>query len=213
MLLIGSKEGLSHLAWAYIDPGDISLCPDPAYTVYKVNTLMAGGEVVTMPLREENGFLPDLTAIPIRRGEPGQTAVAQLSRTTRPGPVRRSPFMQEAVAFAREYNLLLVNDAAYAEVYYDRANPPASVLQVPGAKDVAVELHSPVQDVQHDRLAHRVRHRQRGRDRRPQQTEVQPGQQAVSGHFAGRRARPAARRQSAPRSTSTKSAATFSATA
>ena len=64
MLLIGSKEGLSHLAWAFIDPGDISLVPDPAYTVYKVNTLMAGGEVYSMPLLAENDFLPDLTAIP-----------------------------------------------------------------------------------------------------------------------------------------------------
>ena len=79
MLLIGSKEGLAHLAWAYIDPGDVSLCPDPAYTVYKVNTLMAGGEVVTMPLREENGFLPDLTAIPTDAAETRQTALAQLS--------------------------------------------------------------------------------------------------------------------------------------
>src|SRR5687768_15869474 len=64
MLLIGSKEALAHIAWAYIDPGDVSLVPDPAYTVYKVNTLMAGGDVVTMPMKAENGFLPDLSAIP-----------------------------------------------------------------------------------------------------------------------------------------------------
>src|SRR5207253_192777 len=64
LLLIGSKEGLAHLAWAYIDPGDLSLVPDPAYTVYKMNTLMAGGETYAMPLLEENGFLPDLSAIP-----------------------------------------------------------------------------------------------------------------------------------------------------
>src|SRR5947209_10531702 len=64
LLLIGSKEALAHIAWAYIDPGDISLVPDPAYTVYKVNTLLAGGAVHVMPLRAENQFLPDLSAIP-----------------------------------------------------------------------------------------------------------------------------------------------------
>ncbi|MCL6630905.1 MAG: aminotransferase class I/II-fold pyridoxal phosphate-dependent enzyme, partial [Armatimonadetes bacterium] len=62
--LIGSKEGLAHLAWAYIDEGDVSLVPDPGYTVYKVNTAMAGGIPVAMPLLAENDFLPDLTAIP-----------------------------------------------------------------------------------------------------------------------------------------------------
>jgi len=140
MLLIGSKEGLAHLAWSYIDPGDVSLCPDPAYTVYKVNTLMAGGEVHLMPLLEENGFLPDLSAIP--------TAVARrakllwLNYPNNPtGAVAPLSFYTEAVRFAKEYDLLLVNDAAYADVYY-AGEPPVSVLQVPGAKDVAVELHS-----------------------------------------------------------------------
>ena len=64
LLLIGSKEGLAHLAWAYIDPGDLSLVPDPAYTVYKMNTLLAGGDVHVMPLRAENGFLPRLERSP-----------------------------------------------------------------------------------------------------------------------------------------------------
>ena len=141
MLLIGSKEGLAHLAWAYIDPGDVSLCPDPAYTVYKVNTLMAGGEVVTMPLREENGFLPDFTEIPtdaVKRAK-----LLWLNYPNNPtGATAPLSFFEDAVRFARENNLLLVNDAAYADVYYDADKKPASVLQVPGAKDVAVELHS-----------------------------------------------------------------------
>jgi LL-diaminopimelate aminotransferase len=140
MLLIGSKEGLAHLAWAYIDPGDVSLCPDPAYTVYKVNTLMAGGEVHLMPLREENGFLPDLTEIPTDVAR--KAKLLWLNYPNNPtGAVAPLSFYRDAVAYAREYNLLLVNDAAYADVYYDGA-PPVSVLQVPGAKDVAVELHS-----------------------------------------------------------------------
>lgn len=140
MLLIGSKEGLSHLAWAYIDPGDISLVPDPAYTVYKVNTLMAGGEVYTLPLIQETGFLPDFTRIP--------TAVAQkakllwLNYPNNPtGAVAPLHFYAEAVAFAKEYDILIVNDAAYSEVYYDNYRPN-SILEVPGARDVAIELHS-----------------------------------------------------------------------
>ncbi len=141
MLLIGSKEGLAHLAWAYIDPGDVSLCPDPAYTVYKVNTLMAGGEVVTMPLREENGFLPDFAEIPTEAVK--RAKLLWLNYPNNPtGAVAPLSFFEDAVRFARENDLLLVNDAAYADVYYDADKKPASVLQVAGAKDVAVELHS-----------------------------------------------------------------------
>jgi LL-diaminopimelate aminotransferase len=140
MLLIGSKEGLSHLAWAYIDPGDLSLVPDPAYTVYKVNTLMAGGEVYSLPLLAENGFLPDLAAIPVEIAK--KAKLLWLNYPNNPtGAVAPLSFYAEAVAFAREYDLLIVNDAAYSEVYYDGYRPP-SVLQVPGAKEVAIELHS-----------------------------------------------------------------------
>ena len=140
MLLIGSKEGLSHLAWAYIEEGDISLVPDPAYTVYKVNTYMAGGETYAMPLLAENGFLPDLTAIPTDVAK--KAKLMWLNYPNNPtGYSAPLSFYEEAVAFAKEYNILLVNDAAYSEVYYDNAKPP-SVLQVPGAKEVSIELHS-----------------------------------------------------------------------
>jgi LL-diaminopimelate aminotransferase len=140
LLLIGSKEGLAHLAWAYIDPGDVSLVPDPAYTVYKVNTWMAGGEVVTMPLTAERGFLPDLTAIPTDAAK--RAKLFWINYPNNPtGAVASLDFYREAVAFCREYNLLLINDAAYAVVGLDGYEPP-SVLQVEGAKDVAIELHS-----------------------------------------------------------------------
>ncbi len=140
LLLIGSKEGLAHLAWAYIDPGDISLVPDPAYTVYKVNTLMAGGDVHIMPLLEENGFLPDLTAIPTDVAK--KAKLLWLNYPNNPtGAIATPQFYADAVAFAKQYDLLIVNDAAYSEVHYDGYLPP-SVLQVPGGKDVAIELHS-----------------------------------------------------------------------
>lgn len=140
MLLIGSKEGLSHLAWAYIDPGDLSLVPDPGYTVYKVNTLMAGGETYAMPLLEENGFLPDFSKIPTDVAK--KAKLLWLNYPNNPtGACASLEFYAEAVAFAREYDILLVNDAAYTEVHYDDYRPP-SVMQVPGAKEVSVELHS-----------------------------------------------------------------------
>lgn len=140
LLLIGSKEGLAHLAWAYIDAGDISLVPDPGYPVYKVNTLMAGGEVAVMPLREANGFLPDLAAIPAETAH--RAKLLWLNYPNNPtGATAPLRFYADAVAFARDYDLLIVNDAAYCEVYYDDNRPP-SILQVPGAKEVAIELHS-----------------------------------------------------------------------
>jgi LL-diaminopimelate aminotransferase len=140
MQLIGSKEGLAHLAWAFIDPGDISLVPDPAYTVYRVNTLLAGGEVVPMPLTVENSFLPDLSRIPSKVAQ--KAKLLWLNYPNNPtGAVATLDFYQQAVAFCREHNLLLINDAAYSEVSFDGYCAP-SVLQVPGAKEVAIELHS-----------------------------------------------------------------------
>lgn len=140
LLLIGSKEGLAHLAWAYIEPGDIALVPDPAYTVYAINTRMAGGETCTMPLRRENGFLPDLSAIPsdvARRAK-----LLFLNYPNNPtGAVATQEFYRQAVQFAREYDILLVNDAAYSEVVYDGYRHP-SLLQIEGAKEVAIEFNS-----------------------------------------------------------------------
>ncbi|GBC94448.1 LL-diaminopimelate aminotransferase [bacterium HR16] len=140
LLLIGSKEGLAHLAWAYIEPGDIALVPDPAYTVYAINTRMAGGETCTMPLKRENGFLPDLSAIPsdvARRAK-----LLFLNYPNNPtGAVATQEFYRQAVQFAREYDILLVNDAAYSEVVYDGYRHP-SLLQIEGAKEVAIEFNS-----------------------------------------------------------------------
>lgn len=140
MQLIGSKEGLAHLAWAFIDPGDISLVPDPAYTVYRVNTLLAGGEAVPMPLTVEKGFLPDLNQIPDDVAK--RAKLLWLNYPNNPtGAVATLDFYRQAVAFCREYNLLLINDAAYSEVNFDGYRAP-SVLEVPGAKEVTIELHS-----------------------------------------------------------------------
>ncbi len=138
--LIGSKEGLAHLAYAFLDPGDVAIVPNPGYTVYKVNSLMAGGEVFETPLREENGFLPKLEDIPsdvARR--------AKLFYVCYPhnptGAVATPEFYADLVRFCRDHDILLVNDMAYATVSYEGFRNP-TVLQVPGGKEVSIEFHS-----------------------------------------------------------------------
>ena len=140
LLLIGSKEGLAHLAWAYIEEGDISLVPDPAYTVYEINTKLAGGDVYKMPLLKENGFLPDLDAIPVDVAE--KAKLLWLNYPNNPtAAVATIEFYEKAVAFAKKYDLLIVNDAAYSMVTYGGYKHP-SILQVAGAKDVCLEFNS-----------------------------------------------------------------------
>jgi LL-diaminopimelate aminotransferase len=140
LALIGSKEGLAHLPWAVLNPGEAALIPDPGYPVYRSSTIMAEGEPVPMPLEAERGFLPDLERIP---GETLRKArIMFLNYPNNPtGAVADLEFFARAVAVAREHGLLLVHDNAYSEVTYDGYRAP-SVLQVPGAKDVAIELHS-----------------------------------------------------------------------
>lgn len=137
--IIGSKEGLGHLPLAYINPGDAALVPDPAYPVYKNATLFAGGEPYLMPLKEERGFLPDFKAIPkdvLKRAKilflnyPNNPVAAAAPRA----------FLEEAVKFTRVNSLVLAYDNAYSEMYFE--NPPLSVLEIPGAKEVAIEYHS-----------------------------------------------------------------------
>ncbi|MEP6756840.1 MAG: aminotransferase class I/II-fold pyridoxal phosphate-dependent enzyme, partial [Chthonomonadales bacterium] len=121
-------------------PQSVSLVPDPACTVYKVNTLMAGGTTYSMPLLIENGFLPDLTKIPEDVAK--KAKLLWLNYPNNPtGAIATIEFYEEAVAFCKKYDILLANDAAYSMVAFDDYNPP-SVFQVPGAKDVAIELHS-----------------------------------------------------------------------
>ncbi len=137
---LGAKEALAHIVWAYIDPADVVLVPEPAYPVFGVQAVWCGGEPVPMPLREENGFLPDLSAIPedaLRRAK-----LIFINYPNNPtGAAATVEFFEEIVDFAHTNGLLIVQDAAYAEVTFDGYEAP-SILQVPGAKDVAIEMHS-----------------------------------------------------------------------
>ncbi len=138
--LIGSKEGLAHLAYAYLDPGDVAIVPNPGYTVYKVNSLMAGGDVYETPLREENGFLPKLEDIPSEVARKAKLFYVCYPHNPT-GAVATPEFYADLVRFCRDHDILLVNDMAYATVSYEGFRNP-TVLQVPGAKEVSIEFHS-----------------------------------------------------------------------
>lgn len=140
LLLLGSKDGLAHLCWAMIDPGDVSLVPDPGYTVYKVNTLMAGGSTHAMPLLEKNGFLPDLSAIPTDVARAAKLMFLNYPNNPT-GAVTAIEFYNDVARFARDYDIAVCSDLAYSEVTYDGYVAP-SFLQAEGAKDVCIEMHS-----------------------------------------------------------------------
>lgn len=140
MALIGSKEGIAHMFWAYIDPEDYALIPDPAYPVYKTGTIFAGGVPYIMPLRAENNFLPDLSAIGIEIAK--KAKLMFLNYPNNPtASVASLEFFQRVVDFAREHNILVCHDSAYIDITFDGYKAP-SILQAQGAKDVCVEFGS-----------------------------------------------------------------------
>jgi len=137
---IGSKEAIGHFPLAFINPGDVVLCPDPGYPVYEASTNFVGGEIVRMPLLAENDFLPDLDAIPADKLK--RAKMLWLNSPNNPtAAVAPLSYLVKVVAFCKKHSLILAHDMAYSEIYYDNKKP-ASVLEVPGAKDVAIEFHS-----------------------------------------------------------------------
>jgi len=138
--LIGSKEGIVNLTVAWLDAGDLALVPDPGYPVYQMAAFIAGGDVYPMPLRAENGFLPDLDAIPAETAQ--RARLLWLNYPNNPtGATADLAFFEKAVAFARRYEILLCHDAPYCDVTFDGYRAP-SLLSVPGAREVAVEFNS-----------------------------------------------------------------------
>lgn len=138
--LIGSKEGIAHFPLAFINPGDFALVPTPAYPVYHVGTLFAGGESRFMPLLRENDFLPDLTAIPPELAR--RAKVIFINYPNNPtGATAERDFYERVVAFARDYEVIVCHDAAYSEMAFDGYRP-MSFLEISGAKEVGIEFHS-----------------------------------------------------------------------
>ncbi|MEE8414049.1 MAG: LL-diaminopimelate aminotransferase [Dehalococcoidales bacterium] len=138
--LIGAKEGIAHIALCFIDPGDITLVPDPAYPVYSIGTMLAGGESYYLPLLAKNDFLPDYDIIPESIAQ--KAKLLWINYPNNPtGAVADLDFFNRTVDFARKQELLVCHDGPYTEVAFDDYRP-VSFLQADGAKDVGVEFHS-----------------------------------------------------------------------
>jgi len=138
--LLGSKEGLTHLALAYVNPGDLVMVPSPAYPAHFRGPLIAGAEIYSMILKPENDWLIDLAAIPDAIAE--KTKLLYFNYPSNPtAATAPREFFEEIVAFAKKYEILLVHDMAYAELAFD-GYQPTSLLEIPGAKEIGVEFHT-----------------------------------------------------------------------
>ena len=138
--LIGAKEGVGHIALCFIDPGDIALVPDPAYPVYSIGTMFAGGSPYYLPLTEEHGFLPNLESVPA--GVAQRAKVLWINYPNNPtGAVAELDFFERVVAFAKRHDIPVCHDGPYTEVAFDGYRP-VSFMQAAGAKGVGVEFHS-----------------------------------------------------------------------
>jgi LL-diaminopimelate aminotransferase len=138
--LIGAKEGIGHIAFCFIDPGDIALVPDPGYPVYAFGTQMAGGRPFYLSLRAENGFRPDFRGI--KDFILDKTRLLWINYPNNPtGAVASLDFFNQTAEFAKKHNILVCHDGPYTEVAFDGYQPP-SFMQVEGAKDIGIEFHS-----------------------------------------------------------------------
>jgi LL-diaminopimelate aminotransferase len=140
LALIGSKEGIFNLSQVLLNPGDSVLIPDPGYPVYSASAMISGAQIIPVPLHEEDGFIPDLDAIPEEQARAAK--MMWLNYPNNPtGAVAPYSFFEKAVLFAKKYQIVLAHDAPYTDVCFDGYVAP-SLMQVPGAKDVAIEFNS-----------------------------------------------------------------------
>jgi LL-diaminopimelate aminotransferase len=154
MALIGAKEGIAHISLAFINPGDLALVPTPAYPVYNIGTIFAGGKPYLLPLAKENGFLPDLTSIPGEVARKAKmvwlnypnnptTAVADgdFFKAVVEFAVADGDFFKAVVEFAHTNKVMVCHDITYSEIAFDGYRP-ISFLEIEGAKDIGIEFHS-----------------------------------------------------------------------
>ncbi|RXJ04608.1 LL-diaminopimelate aminotransferase [Anaerobacillus alkaliphilus] len=138
-VMMGSQDGLVHLPMVVANPGDLILVPDPGYTAYSTGISLAGATPYPMPLKEQNGFLPDLEAIPVEVRAKAKLMI--LNFPGNPVPVLAThEFFNTVVQFAKKHNIIVLHDFAYSELYYDEK--PICFLSVEGAKDVGIEFNS-----------------------------------------------------------------------
>lgn len=138
--LIGSKEGISHIPLAFLNPGDVSLVPDPCYPPYKSGTVLAGGVPYLMPLLPENNFLPVLDDIDYQVAMRAKLMFLNYPNNPTTACAEKE-FFKQAIEFAGENNIIICHDAAYSEIYFD-GYKPMSFLEMGGAKEVGIEFHS-----------------------------------------------------------------------
>ena len=138
--LIGSKEGIAHVALCLLNPGDMALITDPGYPVYAIGTSLVGGVPYYLPISPQNNFLPDLDNIPAHILE--KARILWLNYPNNPtGAVADLKFFDKAVQFAKKHNICICHDGPYSEVAFD-GYTPVSFMQAEGAKDVGIEFHS-----------------------------------------------------------------------
>ncbi len=137
--MIGSKEGIAHLPFVVMNEGDYCLIPDPTYPTYRTGAVLAGGRIYDVPLLEKNGFLPDLGAIPQKIAD--KTKLFFLNYPNNPtGAGATRAFYKDLVKWARKNEVIIAQDAAYCDIYFGK--PAPSVLEIPGAREIAVEFYS-----------------------------------------------------------------------
>jgi LL-diaminopimelate aminotransferase len=139
-ILLGSKEGLAHVNWAFLDPGDVALVPDPAYPAYERGAVLAGGRVVLMPLLKENSWLPDFSKI--AKKDLSKAKLLFLNYPNNPtGALADKVFLKKAVDFAKRNELIICQDMAYSEITFDQVKS-SSIFQIEGAKENCLEFFS-----------------------------------------------------------------------
>lgn len=142
LILIGAKEGIGHIPLAFINPRDYVLVPDPGYPVYRAGTILADGIPITMPLREENGFLPDFLSIKKNSAILKKCKMMYINYPNNPtSAVADEDFFEKVIDFAHCHNIIVCHDATYSEITFDGFKAK-SFLRIKGAKDVGVEFHS-----------------------------------------------------------------------
>src|SRR4030042_5817282 len=138
--LLGGKEGVAHVAWALCDPGDVALIPEPAYPVYNTNCVYAGAEVYFLGLTRENDFLPALGSVPEEVAR--RASVIYVNSPNNPtGACAPREFYPDLLDFARKYDIAVLADNPYTEIYFDELDRPRSILEFPGAKEICLEFH------------------------------------------------------------------------
>jgi LL-diaminopimelate aminotransferase len=140
LALIGSKEGNHHLCLGVLNPGDVAVLPNPGYPAYYASAVFAGAEVLRVPIRREDGYLLRFDQIPAEV-LPKVRLIFLCYPNNPTGAVAPPEFYQQAVDFARQHDLVVVNDNPYSEICFDGYRP-ASIMAAEGAREVAVEFNS-----------------------------------------------------------------------